>query len=158
MQCSVVLDADVPGWQADDVFARVADFRRYPELTAAVRKVTVEDEGADGLVSTWEVNFRKGILVWTERDQIDPDRRLIEFTQTKGDFAMFTGTWTVDETGDSTRVGFASRFDLGIASLASLVDPIACRALRDSVHDILEGLFGEEITIHDIEAAPLASV
>jgi ribosome-associated toxin RatA of RatAB toxin-antitoxin module len=157
MQCSVVLDADVPGWQADDVFARVADFARYPQLTAAVRKVTIEDDGAEGLVSTWEVNFRKGILVWTERDQIDRDSRRIEFTQTKGDFAMFTGTWTVEETGTGTRVRFASRFDLGIASLASLVDPVACRALRDSVHDILKGLFGEEISIHDIEAAPLAS-
>jgi hypothetical protein len=52
-------------------------------------------------------------------------------------------------------VEFASRFDLGIASLASLVDPVACTALRDAVRDIHHGLFGEHNEIRVIEAAPL---
>jgi hypothetical protein len=68
---------------------------------------------------------------------------------------MFTGSWLVLEEGDDVRVEFTSRFDLGIASLASLVDPVACAALRDAVRDILLGLFGDQIEIRVIEAAPL---
>jgi ribosome-associated toxin RatA of RatAB toxin-antitoxin module len=155
MECSVVVHALVPGGNADEAFDRAADFERYPVLTRSVRTVSLRDLGSASLESTWEVNFRKGVLVWTEQDTIDPANRRIEFRQTKGDFASFAGSWVVTESGDDVLVAFASRFDLGIASLAALVDPIACAALRDGIHDILLGLFGEDIEIRDIEAAPL---
>ncbi|MCF2528850.1 type II toxin-antitoxin system RatA family toxin [Yinghuangia soli] len=163
MECSVVLDARLSGQDPDTVFALVADFEQYPRLTENVRAVQILHRGAgstestESSESTWEVTFRRGILVWTERDEIDAAARRIEFTQTKGDFAKFTGTWTVEPDAAGTVVGFASRFDLGIASLASLVDPVACAALRDSISDILRGLFGAEIEITEIEAAPVTA-
>ncbi|MDI2132301.1 type II toxin-antitoxin system RatA family toxin [Yinghuangia seranimata] len=156
MECSVVLDARLPGRRPDDAFALVADFERYPELTDNVRNVTVRHSSSDGLLdSTWEVTFRRGILIWSERDHLDPAARVIEFTQTKGDFAKFTGTWRIDETPDGSLVTFTSRFDLGIASLASLVDPVACAAMRDGITDILKGLFGKDTEVREIEAAPI---
>lgn len=157
MECSVVLDAFVPGGDADESFARIADFARYPELTNSVRTVSLRDLGSTGIESTWEVNFRKGVLVWTELDEIDTSNRRLKFTQVKGDFASFSGSWEVSETNGGSRVSFASCFDLGIASLAALVDPIARAALRDGIHDILFGLFGRQIEIQDIETASQAA-
>lgn len=155
MECSVVLDARLPGQDPDAAFALVADFEQYPRLTENVLKVQVFHRAGGDVESTWEVAFRRGVLIWTERDTVDTAARRIEFTQTKGDFAMFVGTWEVAPADDGAYVRFTSRFDLGIASLASLVDPVACAAMRDGISDILRGLFGATLDINEIEAAPV---
>ena len=155
MECSVVMHAVIPRSDVKEAFDRLADFAAYPDFTSTVRTVEVVKLSPTEVESTWEVNFRKGILVWKERDDIDPVTRRIRFDQIIGDFAMFTGSWLVLEEGDDVRVEFSSVFDLGIASLASLVDPVACSALRDAVRDILLGLFGDQIEIRVIQAAPI---
>jgi ribosome-associated toxin RatA of RatAB toxin-antitoxin module len=155
MRCSVIIHAVLPEGDAKEAFDRLADFAAYPNFTDTVRTVSVTTLGPNHLESTWEVNFRKGILVWVERDDIDPVTRRIDFEQTSGDFATFTGSWQVFETGADVRVEFTSQFDLGIASLASLIDPVACAAMRDAVRDIVIGLFGSHIKIHEVEAAPV---
>ncbi len=155
MECSVVVHAVLPGTAALVAFDRLADFAAYPEFTDTVRTVSVTTLSPTEVESTWAVNFRKGVLVWSERDDIDPVALRIGFTQLTGDFARFTGSWLVIEQDPGVRVEFASRFDLGIASLASLIDPVACAALRDAVGDILRGLFGADIEIRNVEAAPV---
>ncbi|MEH1015555.1 SRPBCC family protein [Micromonospora sp. CPCC 206060] len=155
MECSVIVHALLPTADAKESFDRLADFAAYPEFTDTVRTVGVTRISPNQVESKWEVNFRKGILIWTERDTIDPVNRRIGFEQTKGDFATFTGSWLVVEAGESVRVEFDSRFDLGIASLASLIDPVACAAMRDSVRDILVGLFGADIEVTVVQAEPL---
>ncbi len=155
MRCSVILHAWLPGGDAAAVFERLADFPAYPDFTDTVRTVSVKRLGPTEVESSWEVNFRKGILVWTEHDDIDPVARRIAFTQLTGDFATFTGDWLVVEEQSAVRVEFVSSFDLGIASLAALIDPVACNAMRDAVRDILLGLFGADIEIRVIEAAPV---
>jgi ribosome-associated toxin RatA of RatAB toxin-antitoxin module len=155
MECAVVMHALIPEGDVRKTFERLADFAAYPDFTDTVRTVEVVTLSPTQVESTWEVNFRKGILVWKERDDIDVRARRIGFEQTTGDFAKFTGSWLVLEAGADVRVEFDSRFDLGIASLASLVDPVACTALRDAVRDILLGLFGDTIDIKVITASPL---
>ncbi|HET8657366.1 MAG TPA: SRPBCC family protein [Micromonosporaceae bacterium] len=155
MECSVILHARLPRGEAKKAFDRLADFAAYPEFTDTVRTVSVTTLSPTRVESQWEVNFRKGILVWSERDLIDPVSRRISFEQTRGDFATFTGHWLVASEGADVRVEFVSRFDLGIASLATLIDPVACAAMRDAVRDILLGLFGKDIEIRVVEAAPL---
>jgi ribosome-associated toxin RatA of RatAB toxin-antitoxin module len=155
MRCSVILHAWLPGRDATAVFERLADFPAYPEFTATVRTVSVNRLSPAELESTWEVNFRKGILVWSEHDTIDPVARRIGFAQTRGDFAVFDGEWLVYQEESAVRVEFVSAFDLGIASLAALIDPVACNALRDAVRGILLGLFGQDIEIRVVQAAPV---
>ncbi len=155
MECSVIVHALLPDGDAKVMFDRLADFAAYPDFTDTVRTVAVTTVSPTEVESSWEVNFRKGILVWSERDDIDPVARRIGFEQITGDFATFTGSWLVIDTDPGVRVEFASRFDLGIASLAALIDPVACAALRDAVRDILIGLFGKDIELREIEAAPV---
>lgn len=146
------------GVTADSAYARISDFARYPELTEAVLAVDVADaEPVEGVaetsgaqasvVSTWLVRFRKGQLKWTERDLLDPVARRIEFDQVTGDFAVMRGSWQVEEDGLGDGAGvlvrFDAEFDLGIPTLADILDPVAEATLRSNVALILTGLLGE---------------
>lgn len=147
----VTIDATVPDRAAAEVFSTLADYARYPEFTPVVRDVKVwTDESAD-LISSWEVNFRNGILRWTERDVLDVAAMRIDFTQTEGDIAEFAGSWLCRADGDSTAVRFEALVDLGIASLADVLDPIAARTLAETISAILIGLFGEDVRFDAID-------
>jgi ribosome-associated toxin RatA of RatAB toxin-antitoxin module len=127
----------------DRVFELIREFSRYPELTDAVEKVVVNDPDPDGsVVSEWLVHFRKGLLNWTERDYFFPEQREIRFAQISGDFDVFEGQWHVDPDGSGCAVRFDASFDLGIPTLAELLDPVAEAALRSNILRILGGLLG----------------
>ena len=142
----VAVTALVPGTAPDAVFAAVADFAAYPRHTDAVREVVVRAADGGRTESDWEVNFRNGVLAWTERDVVDPAERRIAFEQVDGDFAVFTGTWAIEADGIGSIVRFAASFDLGMPSLAPMIDPIAERTLAENVRAILGGLLGPAVT------------
>jgi ribosome-associated toxin RatA of RatAB toxin-antitoxin module len=147
----VTIDALVPGRPADEVFRTLVDYARYPELTPVVRDVQVWTDASGDLISSWEVNFRNGILRWTERDVIDDAGLRIDFTQTEGDVAEFAGSWLCRTGSDGTAVRFEALVDLGIASLADVLDPIAARTLAETISGILVGLFGEDVRFDAID-------
>lgn len=128
---------------ADEAYRRLIDFDRYPELTSTVRSVDVAPGDADDvLLSSWAVDFRGGILHWTERDSLDRRARVLSFEQVVGDLDVFAGRWHVLPDGEGCRVLFDAELDMGIPSLAAIIDPIARNALRDNVLLILSGLLG----------------
>jgi ribosome-associated toxin RatA of RatAB toxin-antitoxin module len=143
---SVAVTAAVPGSLPDEVFEAVADFGSYAEHTATVREVVVTPAADGGVESAWEVNFRNGVLAWTERDTVDLGARRIDFEQVDGDFVLFTGTWAVEPDGEGSVVRFTASFDLGMPSLAPMIDPIAVRTLVDNVQAILSGLLGPDVS------------
>ena len=144
----VILRTAVFRLRPDEVYQRISDFRRYPELTSTVRKVVVHPTEPDGsVVSDWTVTFRNGLLCWTERDEFDPQALSIRFTQLSGDFERFEGRWVVTdgeaEESGATTVTFDAVFDLGMPSLKDILDPVAEATLRDNILIILRGLLGE---------------
>jgi ribosome-associated toxin RatA of RatAB toxin-antitoxin module len=149
----VTVEATVPDADAAEVFARLQDFSSYPLYTDAVREVVIEGTDESGTTSDWAVNFRGGILRWRERDVIDPVARTIDYEQVEGDFERFEGDWRVTSEGDAVRVVFTARFDLGIPTLAPIIDPIAERALRENIQTILLGLLGAGVTFADASSA-----
>jgi ribosome-associated toxin RatA of RatAB toxin-antitoxin module len=150
---NVAIDTLVPGADPDAVYARLRDFAAYPRYTDAVREVRVTDAGPDTVDSQWSVNFRTGVLRWGERDTFDPAARTIAFTQTSGDFDEFSGTWRVEPAGGAVAVRFACEFDLGMPSLAAMIDPIAAESLTENLRLILRGLLGDEVTFTTTGAA-----
>jgi ribosome-associated toxin RatA of RatAB toxin-antitoxin module len=142
---------------AAEGYRRLSNFARYPELTDAVRSVEVDPPGPDGaLRSRWTVLFRNGLLRWTESDILDPVARTITFRQLAGDFETFDGQWSVHEreTGCDTGcdIVFDAHFDLGIPSLAAILDPVAESTLRANILTIVRGLLGA------VEPAPPSHV
>jgi ribosome-associated toxin RatA of RatAB toxin-antitoxin module len=138
---------------AAESYRRITDFARYPELTTAVREVGVHPPDADGsVVSEWTVYFRNGLLRWTERDAFDHATRTITFEQLSGDFETFTGGWAVAENAGGAVITFDATFDLGIPSLADILEPVAEATLRSNILTILRGLLG---TVEREDPAPV---
>jgi ribosome-associated toxin RatA of RatAB toxin-antitoxin module len=139
--------ANVTGGVPAEVFEVLSDFERYPAATDAVRQVIVSRQTTNKVASTWEVNFRSGILRWKEEDEFDRDARTIRFTQVEGDLEHFTGVWHVDEHRDGCVVRFVAQFDMGIPTLAAMLDPIAESALRENISNIIRCLLDEPVEI-----------
>ncbi|MEU5088747.1 SRPBCC family protein [Streptomyces sp. NPDC021356] len=134
-------------------YERIRDFRRYPDVTETVREVVVHPPGADGtVVSDWTVRFRNGLMRWSERDSFHPERLTLGFTQLRGDFEVFEGTWRCAPAGSGTVVTFDAGFDLGIPTLADMLDPVAESTLRTNIERILGGLLG---SVTSAPAVPL---
>lgn len=139
---SAEFTAIVAGRTPCEVFDTVADFGRYPRLVDAVLAVDVLEPEPDGSIpSSWEVLFRKGVLRWSESDLLDRDNGVITFTQTEGDFDVFEGGWEIREAVAGTEVTFRAKFDFGVPSMASIIDPVAGRVLLENLSMIVRGLF-----------------
>ena len=132
----------VPGKSPSDVYATLADFERYPELSDAVRSVAVTEASENRTVSHWEVTFRAGLLRWTEEDTFDPGALSITFRQTEGDAALFDGSWKCADATPGSEIVFSARLDMGIPSLADALEPIAARTLTENIVSIVRGLVG----------------
>jgi ribosome-associated toxin RatA of RatAB toxin-antitoxin module len=133
----VSIVANVTGAKPGAVFEVLSDFERYPDATDAVREVVIARKSATKVASSWEVNFRSGILRWKEEDVFDREARTIHFSQTEGDLEHFSGAWHVDDHRDGCVVRFVAKFDMGIPTLAPMLDPIAENALRENVTNII---------------------
>ncbi|GAB4587105.1 type II toxin-antitoxin system RatA family toxin [Nocardia sp. IFM 10818] len=132
-----------PAAEAATSYERISDFARYPEVTDAVVSVDYAESDDRGVISTWVVKFRRGLLRWTERDVFDRAAGTIEFEQLTGDFTSFHGRWQITATEQGAEIGFTAEFDLGMPTLADILDPVAESALRDNITLILRGLLGE---------------
>lgn len=139
---TVSLRIHVPHKTASDVYATLADFGRYPELSDAVREVVVTEVSENVTISRWEVTFRAGLLRWTEEDHFDRDSLTITFRQLEGDVALFDGTWQCTVADGGCEIAFDARLDMGIPSLADALEPIAVRTLIDNTVSIVTGLVG----------------
>lgn len=127
---------------ATSVYEVIADFPSYETYADAVRKVEVYNVEPNFCESFWEVKFRDGLLRWHERDAFFPAERRIAFSQTKGDLAVFDGSWLAEPLSDTeTLLTFHAILDLGLPQLASLLEPIAVQALRENIDSIVNGLF-----------------
>jgi ribosome-associated toxin RatA of RatAB toxin-antitoxin module len=142
-----------------EAYRRLSDFPRYPSMTDTVREVVVEPPAEDGsVVSTWTVRFRSGLLQWTERDVLDPVDRTITFTQLRGDFHRFDGQWRSQPAeGGGTEITFDATFDLGMASLEAILDPIAEATLRENILLIVQGLVGDVQVLPPLRAVGVPS-
>jgi len=148
---TVRLRLHVPGQSASQVYATLAGFERYPELSGAVRSVAVTQVSENRAVSAWEVTFRAGLLRWTEEDTFDPGALTITFRQLEGDIAVFDGSWQCADAAGGTQIVFSARLDMGIPSLADALEPIAVRTLIDNTVMIVRGLTGRaELTGSDV--------
>jgi ribosome-associated toxin RatA of RatAB toxin-antitoxin module len=154
---TVRLRLHVPDKQARDVYATLADFERYPELSDAVRSVAVTEVSEHRTVSRWEVTFRAGLLRWTEEDTFDPGALSITFHQLEGDAAVFDGSWSCVDAARGSEIVFSARLDMGIPSLADALEPIAARTLVDNIVSIVRGLVGTAELVASGIAAPSGS-
>jgi uncharacterized membrane protein len=154
---TVQLRLSVPDKPASEVYATLADFERYPELSDAVQSVAVTEVSENHTVSRWEVTFRAGLLRWTEEDTFDPSALSITFRQLEGDIAVFDGSWQCLDAAPGSEIVFSARLDMGIPSLADALEPIAVRTMIDNIVSIVRGLVGNAELVASDVAVPVGS-
>lgn len=149
---SISLRAIVPATQPEAAFREIADFERFPRLADDVHHVSTRPATVDTRDSTWEVNFRRGIMRWDEREIVDTTRLRIDFEQTDGDFEQLHGSWQLTPGTGGVDVLFAVTYDFGIDSLAGIMDPIAERVMKRAVCFVLAALFDDVSIVEGGEA------
>ncbi len=133
---AIALGIRCPGSDPDAMFAILSDFEGHAARAPVVRHVTTGVDPDGRRISSWQVDFHDGILQWSEWDDIDVADRTIRFSRRDGDPATFEGAWSILEVEDGCLIRLHAEFDLGVATFASVLDPLALRALRDSMVEL----------------------
>jgi len=144
----VRITAGLTATDSQVAYNTLREFDNFVKLSDAVREVKTTPSKDGGVESHWEVNFRDGILKWSEFDEFDDQNLRISFTGLGGDFEHLSGQWQVTTQTGLTVVDFAAHFDMGIASLRHIIEPVAERTLIENVHSIVQGMF------HDARIEP----
>jgi ribosome-associated toxin RatA of RatAB toxin-antitoxin module len=134
----VDIHATVPDCDPDELFVHVERFEAYVDIAPNVLAVSVERPSDNLAYSKWEVSFRSGILKWTEEDRIDHSARTILFDQSEGDLEVFRGEWNVTDSDGAVRIHFGTEYDLGIPSLAAMLNPAATRTVQKNARELIE--------------------
>jgi ribosome-associated toxin RatA of RatAB toxin-antitoxin module len=131
----------------DAALDAIADLASYPELSESIEHIDVSRQDDGTMVSEWEVEFRGGLMTWTQRDVLDRDARTLRFEQIEGDSERWEGGWATRPDDAGCRVEFEADFELGIPSLNEQLTPIATRALYDVIGEIIRGTLGPEARV-----------
>ncbi|MGB3771288.1 MAG: SRPBCC family protein [Rhodococcus sp. (in: high G+C Gram-positive bacteria)] len=155
---SIGVVARISEYSADDVFARIRDFASFAEHVTMVDYITVTDPVAhdDGTLhhsSSWSTHFRGGLLQWVEHDTVDVAARTVCFEQSSGDLGSFDGRWSVQGNADGTvDMSFDAAVDIGIPSMADMLNPVAAHELAIGVRQIVDGVFGARVVSVEVGA------
>jgi ribosome-associated toxin RatA of RatAB toxin-antitoxin module len=117
----------------------VCDFERHPEYMADVLEVRYLERTAATALSSWRVLLNGSELTWVERDLFTPPSR-IDFDQIEGDLELFRGSWSIAGPDGGVRVSLEIEFDLGIPSLAAVLDPVGIQAIHTNSRSMLTAI------------------
>jgi len=95
------------------------------------------------------VNFRRGVLIWSEFDEFDLAEHTLRFRRRDGDPEALEGAWTVRKglSGEGCVITFEAEFDIGIPTMREMLEPLAARAMEDNIVQTMRGVFGDTVEI-----------
>ncbi|MFJ2609210.1 type II toxin-antitoxin system RatA family toxin [Streptomyces sp. NPDC091279] len=121
------------------VWTVLCDFEAHAGYMDDVLGIRFLERGEDTALSSWRVLLNGSELTWDERDVFTPMRR-IDFDQTDGDLEVFRGFWELQEIPGGVRVVLEIEFDIGIPSLAEVLDPIGIQAIESNSRSMLAAI------------------
>lgn len=119
------------------VWEVLCDFERYPDLMDDV--IDVKCVNGDIFKSSWKVLLNGSELTWEEVDTFEPYKRIV-FDQIEGDLEVYKGEWRLEKDGNDINVTLVIEFDLGIPSLADMLNPIGIKAIKSNSRQMLEAI------------------
>jgi ribosome-associated toxin RatA of RatAB toxin-antitoxin module len=132
-------EVHIPDVPLEHVWNVMCDFEAHAGYMDDVLGIRFLDRGADTALSSWRVLLNGSELTWDERDVFTPMRR-IDFDQTEGDLEVFRGFWELEPTPTGVRVSLEIEFDIGIPSLAAVLDPIGIQAIESNSRSMLAAI------------------
>jgi uncharacterized membrane protein len=119
------------------VWEVLCDFERYPDLMDDV--IDVKCQNGDIFKSSWKVLLNGSELTWDEEDIFEPHQRIV-FHQIEGDLEIYKGEWRLEKKENDVNVTLVIEFDLGIPSLADMLNPIGIKAIKANSRQMLEAI------------------
>jgi ribosome-associated toxin RatA of RatAB toxin-antitoxin module len=126
---TVTCSIEIAGASMAKVWDALCDFESYPHTMQDVIEVQILKSTATESHSSWRVLLNGSELTWTERDVYDAPYGIV-FEQLEGDLETYRGAWVLLPLDDRVKVTLEIEFELGIPSLAALLDPIGIEAIR----------------------------
>jgi ribosome-associated toxin RatA of RatAB toxin-antitoxin module len=119
------------------VYAVARDVERFPEFMPDVQRITIVEAAPDGRrqVVEWVglIPAFKLTVKWTEEDLWDDRERTCRFTQVKGDFTEYGGSWRFEPEGQGTRFDSEVHYELEIPTVGPLIKGVVRKIMRDNV-------------------------
>ena len=124
----------------ETLWNNISDFERYPHFMDDVLEVTCRPDET-GTVSSWKVLLNGSELNWVEKDHFYPYEKIV-FEQIEGDIDLYKGAWEIDytEAEKTARVTLTIEFDLGIPSLADMLNPMGVKAIKANSYKMLDAI------------------
>ena len=128
----------------DAVYAIARDVERFPDFMPDVQRITVLEADPDGrrqvvewvgLIPTFKLTVK-----WTEEDRWDPVARTCHFTQVKGDFSEYGGSWHFIPEGEGTRFESEVTYNLEIPTIGPLIRGVVRKIMTDNVQRLQEAI------------------
>ncbi|MGV3724963.1 MAG: type II toxin-antitoxin system RatA family toxin [Actinomycetota bacterium] len=119
------------------VYAIARDVERFPEFMPDVERITVLEAAPDGSrqVVAWVglIPAFKIKVKWTEEDLWDDVERTCRFTQVKGDFNEYSGSWHFHADGSGTRFESSLHYELEIPTIGPLIRGVVRKIMTDNM-------------------------
>ena len=128
----------------DRVFAIARDAERFPDFMPEVRRITILESHDNGLrqVVEWVgvIPAVKLTIKWTEEDVWDEAERTCRFTQVKGDFTAYGGTWRFVPEGEGVRFESEVNYELDIPTVGPLIKGLVRKIMSDNAGRLLAAI------------------
>ncbi|MFM9872147.1 MAG: type II toxin-antitoxin system RatA family toxin [Fimbriimonadaceae bacterium] len=134
---SIWIDAPI-----DKVYAIARDNRAFPEFMDDVDSVDVVSEDGDTVVSDWVGRVPAfGLKVrWTQKDEWDPQTKICEFSQVKGDYDKMTGSWKFVEENGGTKFDSDLDYEYSVPGLGPLVGRVIYSLVVKNIEGVLAAI------------------
>jgi ribosome-associated toxin RatA of RatAB toxin-antitoxin module len=120
-----------------EVYAIARDVERFPDFMPEVQRITVLEADPDGKrqVVEWVglIPAFKLTVKWTEEDLWDDVARTCHFTQVKGDFNEYSGSWHFRPEGSGTQFDSSVNYVLEIPTIGPLIRGVVKKIMTDNV-------------------------
>ncbi|CAM4360986.1 SRPBCC family protein [Nocardia ninae] len=128
------------------IWKQLCDVESYPEYMESivdikiVSRKTLPDNSIETVVS-WEATVKGSILRWTERELRYDHAYRLTFEQVSGDLEVYRGYWEVRAIDDdSAEATLEVEFQIGVAELHPMLEPLVIQAIRTNSTDMLRAL------------------
>jgi ribosome-associated toxin RatA of RatAB toxin-antitoxin module len=126
----------------DAIWKIVSDMPAYPTFMPSLVSVEVLETSENSTVTKWVGNVDGRILSWVEKDVFDHENYRIEYQQVSGDLKKFEGYWQLQATEEGVSIVLTVDFDLGIPMVATLINPILKKKVRENSEGMLSAIKG----------------
>ncbi len=127
----------------DTVYELAKEIERLPEFDENLESVKILERQGSRTVSEWVGVVRefRQTIKWTEQDEWDDAQHVCRFSQVKGDFDRYEGTWVFSADGDnSTRVDLTLDYEYNVPLIGPLIKNLLHRKTQQAADGIMAAI------------------